>query len=93
MWLLPYSLEEGNGLGCLSQGSIVRAGCLGGMLYPESGSANSLSAVSFLPGFLQSLNTSGEETSWKTVTEGRCRPLSRAEQQPLRDIAQAHQAS
>lgn len=49
-----------------------------GLLHPQSGSANSLSAISFLPGFLQSLNTSGEETSWKTVTEGRCRPLSRA---------------
>lgn len=76
MWLLSYFSEEENGPGCVSPGQ----GSVGGqdvhsdgLLHPESGSSNSLSAVSFLPGF------PGVQAPWETVAEGRCRPKSRAE--------------
>lgn len=76
MWLLSYFSEEENGLGCVSPGQ----GSVGGqdvhsdgLLHPESGSSNSLSAVSFLPGFLR------VQAPWETATEGRCRLESRAE--------------
>lgn len=64
-----------------------RTGCSGGVLHPESGTADSLSAISFLPCFVWSVSTHGEEPLWETLAEGRCPADVAGRVAPLRDAA------